>query len=875
MAEYLHPGVYVEERSSGVKPIEGVGTSTAGFVGATARGVPNRATFITSYRAFVSKFGDVSRDGPLLPYAVEQFFANGGKKCYVVRALNDASATGASVRLPARETAAGAARSALKISARGSGAWGNALAVRVEEGSGLPGRSFRLVVLMDGVPVEVFDDLSMDPQSASFVQQVVADGSELITARSLSPASTSPTGAPARATLVTNAVVGPAALNFPANATMTLEVPDGRTIPPLNLTALGAVLPQALADAIDQAFGSFGVAAVITDAADPAGAGRLRLSATQAGFDRYFRVTLANAAPLAGLAGFAQGVGAALGATLKSAAAATFNIVVNDDDLSFTVGGTVLPTITLVAGNRTVESLVDELRAAFAATAFGGRLQAQLEGQRVVVSTTNLGDSSDTRLIVAGDAVAALNLRTLDGTAPPGGGIVGFGRNEPALLISAPGPFVLSANASHEFLLDGAANGAGVTVSYALGAIITNLQNVSAEQVRDTINAAAGGAFVATVEFGRVAVRHARRGPLHTLRVRDVAGAPNLRFSFSGETQRGTADGDAAAPALRPAARNVSGVNSAYALLGGSDGNPVTSFDLIGVADRKTGLHAFDDITDVNFIAIPGVSEAAVVGAAAGYCDLRGDCFFIADAPGPRAAGDPVVEPVQVREHMANQVSPKNGAAALYYPWLQIADRAGVGRNPRRWMPPSGFLAGLYARTDALRGVWKAPAGTEATLIGPVGLSYSVTDAEQDILNPVGVNCIRSFPATGMVCWGARTFATQSDPERRYVPVRRYTVYLKQSIYRGTQWAVFEPNDTPLWSALKANIDDFMMGEFRKGALAGVKPNDAFRVKCDAELNPQSEVNAGRVNMEVLFAPLIPAEFVVIRISQKLQRPQG
>jgi hypothetical protein len=126
-------------------------------------------------------------------------------------------------------------------------------------------------------------------------------------------------------------------------------------------------------------------------------------------------------------------------------------------------------------------------------------------------------------------------------------------------------------------------------------------------------------------------------------------------------------------------------------------------------------------------------------------------------------------------------------------------------------------------------------------------LEYSVTDAEQDILNPIGVNCVRQFPASGIVVWGARTFAAQSDPEYRYVPVRRYTLYLRQSIYRGTQWAVFEPNDAPLWDQLKANIDDFLMGEFRKGALAGATPDEAFSVKCDAELNPPSEVNAGRV----------------------------
>ncbi len=156
-----------------------------------------------------------------------------------------------------------------------------------------------------------------------------------------------------------------------------------------------------------------------------------------------------------------------------------------------------------------------------------------------------------------------------------------------------------------------------------------------------------------------------------------------------------------------------------------------------------------------------------------------------------------------------------------------------------------------------------------------MGLEYSVTDAEQDILNPYGVNCVREFPASGLVIWGARTLSTQSDPEWRYIPVRRFAIYLEVSIYRGTQWAVFEPNDETLWDALRANISDFMMGEFRKGALAGTTPEAAFFVKCDADLNPPSEVNAGRVNVEVGFAPLKPAEFVIIRISQKSQRPEA
>jgi phage tail sheath protein FI len=314
-------------------------------------------------------------------------------------------------------------------------------------------------------------------------------------------------------------------------------------------------------------------------------------------------------------------------------------------------------------------------------------------------------------------------------------------------------------------------------------------------------------------------------------------------------------------------------VNQPWVLVNGNDGAPVSNNDLIGTSDVKNGLHALDDVTDVNFIAIPGASDAGVIGQALGYCENRGDCFFIADSPGKLTKDTPVTDPAHVADFVSNHVTPKNSYGALYYPWLLINDDVGAGKNPMRFCPPSGFIAGLYARIDNTRGVWKAPAGTEATLNDPVDLEYKVNDSEQDILNPIGVNCVRFFPASGIVSWGARTLATISDPEWRYVPVRRYAIYLEQSILQGTQWAVFEPNDLRLWASLKANIDDFMMGEFRKGALAGATPKDAFSVKCDGDLNPPSEVDAGRVNMELKFAPLKPAEFVIIRISQKVLQP--
>ncbi len=880
MAEYLHPGVYVEEKSSGVRPIEGASTSTAAFIGATAKGVPNRATFITNWRAFVTKFGDVTRDGPYLPYAVEQFFANGGKRCYIVRALSDASSRIASATLSSRETA-GSARGTLRIDAKGKGAWGNALSVVVEDGSANPTREFRLVVLNEGVPVEVFDDLSLDPDSDTYVETTVNDASEFIVVTDLHAATPLANGAAVHATAVTTAAL-PNPVVFAAGQTLTLGLPNGQAVPPIALDTLPTPLtPEALATALNTAWGAFNLTAFVTPATDPAGAGRLRVRHNVPAYDSYLvlggTATAAGQA-LEGLAGLAQGQGPAIGATLRSAPAATFNIAGGAGNLTFSVaGGAALP-ITVPGGAAVpIDTLLADLSTALADPAIGGLVRVRRDGNRLVFSTTNRG-AANSRLLVAGAGAAGLGLTQADGTAQPAAGVDGLGRSEPAFVQSDVGPFTVEENANLSFVVNNGAAGAEsapAVVNFTTGAAFPNLQQVSANQLSDAINAAAAGQVAARVVNGRVLVSQTRSGNYYTLRVLDGLHSPNVRIKFDAEVQSGTADGDESAPAFRPAFNIVAGANEPRPLSGGDDGSPVSNFDLIGTADKKTGLHALDDVNDVNFIAIPGASDPAVVGAAAGYCGIRQDCFFIADTPGKREKDTPLTEPVHARDFMRNKVSPKNSYAALYYPWLEIADRAGAGKNPKRHVPPSGFIAGLYARIDNLRGVWKAPAGTEAGIIGAVGLEYSVTDSEQDILNPVGVNCIRHFADSGLVVWGARTFATASDAEYRYVPVRRYTIYLRQSIYRGTQWAVFEPNDAPLWGQLKANIDDFLMGEFRKGALAGATPEQAFDVKCDAELNPESEVNAGRVNMEIRFAPLKPAEFVVIRISQKSQRPQG
>jgi phage tail sheath protein FI len=183
---------------------------------------------------------------------------------------------------------------------------------------------------------------------------------------------------------------------------------------------------------------------------------------------------------------------------------------------------------------------------------------------------------------------------------------------------------------------------------------------------------------------------------------------------------------------------------------------------------------------------------------------------------------------------------------------------------------PCGALAGIMARTDSERGVWKAPAGLDASINGIRALATTITDDENGQLNPLGINCLRSFPVFGRVVWGARTMrgADQLADEYKYVPVRRTALYIEESLYRGLKWVVFEPNDEPLWAQIRLNVGAFMHNLFRQGAFQGKTPREAYFVKCDGETTTQNDINLGIVNIVVGFAPLKPAEFVIIKLQQ-------
>ncbi|MEA2831038.1 MAG: uncharacterized protein QOF22_1786 [Bradyrhizobium sp.] len=297
------------------------------------------------------------------------------------------------------------------------------------------------------------------------------------------------------------------------------------------------------------------------------------------------------------------------------------------------------------------------------------------------------------------------------------------------------------------------------------------------------------------------------------------------------------------------------------------DGEPLTTLDFAptGGQGDKTGLYALEDADLFNILCIPsylagGNVEQSLVTDAAAYCEKR-RAMLLVDSPAEW--NDTASAKAGVSSIGTNS---KN--AALFFPRLTQPNP--LHDNQLEDFVPCGAVAGIFARTDSTRGVWKAPAGFDATLAGVPALSVLLTDLENGELNPLGINCLRTMPAAGRVVWGARTL--QGDDrlasEWKYIPVRRTALYIEESLYRGTQWVVFEPNDEPLWAQIRLNVGAFMQNMFRQGAFQGTSPKDAYFVKCDKETTIQNDINLGIVNIMVGFAPLKPAEFVVIYLQQ-------
>jgi uncharacterized protein len=274
-----------------------------------------------------------------------------------------------------------------------------------------------------------------------------------------------------------------------------------------------------------------------------------------------------------------------------------------------------------------------------------------------------------------------------------------------------------------------------------------------------------------------------------------------------------------------------------------------------------TGVYLLNKVDLFNLLVVPGYSDATNVPKLEALCRAR-RALLIVDSPDGSTF-------TSMKNGPNSALTANDGInAAMYYPWIKAGDPKQEGRV--RMFPPSGAIAGVYARTDGSRGVWKAPAGTDASLNGAVGVVEVLSDDENGTVNPLALNCIRTFPVYGTIVWGARTLRgnDQIGSEWKYVPVRRTALFIEESLFRGLKWVVFEPNDEPLWAQIRLNVGAFMNDLFRQGAFQGSSPKDAYFVKCDKDTTTQSDINRGIVNIVVGFAPLKPAEFVVLKLQQ-------
>jgi phage tail sheath protein FI len=296
-------------------------------------------------------------------------------------------------------------------------------------------------------------------------------------------------------------------------------------------------------------------------------------------------------------------------------------------------------------------------------------------------------------------------------------------------------------------------------------------------------------------------------------------------------------------------------VQAAYVSLGGGVNHDETT---ISAADYQDALALLERIDDVNLVAAPGRADQDVQLALIAHCENLRDRFALLETP----RGAPMIGAGGAEGHRPS-VNSARGYAALYYPWLSVSSVKSGEAVP---IPPAGHVAGVYARTDSHRGVHKAPAGMETTVNGVLGVATTMSDEEQGLLNLMGINVIRVFQAGGRsVVWGARTTAT--DKNWQYVNIRRLFLFLEESIQEGIRWAVFEPNNLALWQKLKRSIGAFLTQQWRDGALFGAKAEEAFYVRIDEALNPDSERALGRLYIEIGVRPSYPAEFIIVRIG--------
>jgi phage tail sheath protein FI len=805
-----YPGVYIQEVPSGVHTITGVSTSIAAFIGRASKGKMNRATRILSLADFVRNFGDPFPMSDLAN-SVKLFFANGGTDCYVIRIANGGAP--ASVTLNTMGLAA-----ALVVTAKAEGRWGDTVRLEVDYNTQNPDETFNMRVIYEensvAVTSESFPNLSMNPASPRFSPAFVTQSSELV-----------------KVELDAGLPINVIGSSFP-----------GFSLGRRNLGATLANVNDLLDDIVN----------------DPVATRQSKFEISVN--DSPFMPVDLNAWPFppstdpgppptptaAQIQGFIEGrINTALGGLSP---APTVTVLINSE-----LGGPVGRLLRITAANGTQSSVRVRSAASndLAAALMLGINQGGVEPTRysnfrpaptaTFLPLGALGTPGDVSLLntISNFAQNSLTGLTLDGTA--------VGPFSLQTTLNPTDPWFMSATVA------GSPHGNNDGVREKLKIIAA------------AINSTAGLGYRAEVWGYHLAIL-SRNDPFNQMPA-PISATPALGALTTPLN---------AARNERQYTLGVAGGGSfSTAGAGGNDGNAPLVGDYLGDPVTQKGFHALDPVDIFNLIIIPAdgeVSEADylnVIGPASNYCAERRSFLLVDGPPSWTVNGRPKVveDTTKVDNDVRKKVVKIN--SAVFYPRLIFNDR-GINKP----IGPSGAIAGLMARIDSSRGVWKAPAGTEADLRNITGLEVNLTDMENGVLNKLGVNCERMF-TSGIVNWGARTLDGSDDfgSEWKYIPIRRMALFLEESLFRGTKWVVFEPNDEPLWAKIRLNLNAFMMSLFRQGAFQGSTPDKAFFVKCDGETTTQNDRNLGIVNIEVGFAPLKPAEFVIIKIQQIAGEP--
>ena len=349
----------------------------------------------------------------------------------------------------------------------------------------------------------------------------------------------------------------------------------------------------------------------------------------------------------------------------------------------------------------------------------------------------------------------------------------------------------------------------------------------------------------------------------------------SITDSVNDLAQRFSLDAASARPNVQQyAPTNTAGTGLQSGATAGADGSAAGANDLRGTRGARTGFYALDDVSAFNMLSIPEASLlgsttnlASVMGPAIAYCEERRAMVFV-DPP----LGTDTIEECEAWLAEITDAGLRSDHSVAYVPNVQVPD-PGEDNRPRS-VAPSGTMAGVWARTDGEVGIWKTPAGISANLRNVLALDFAMTDPENGVINPLGLNALRNFDIPGNVSWGGRTLngADLLADDYKYISVRRMSNFIATSLINGLQWAVYQPNDEPLWNEMRSAARAFMQGLFRQGAFQGSSPGDAYIVKCDGETTTQADINAGIVNIFVGFAPLRPAEFVVITLQLQIQQ---